>query len=769
MIIVWMAVGIIGTGSAMISQSMLGWFIWMLMAPILLYGIHRINHHSITHSGWGMGIGCVLMGLLHPPLFDRPPDCSGRVMVESVYVTPRQRIVALAIDQESNARFRLLLPKWVPKGSVLQIHYQTLPEQSPRNPGEWDPRLTDQRHKIVATLKVHRLTIQGHHWVNPIPDWMTTLRQKIIDATRDIMPQPYADGLIALTMGEADIDIPDTIKHDYTQSGLTHLLVVSGSQVALLIGLQLGLFIRLQTPKWALLILISISNLLFYCLCGGGVSIMRAIIMSELSLLLRTIHHPLSTWHSLLITSACMILIDPMSASDCGAQLSMMATASLLWGSPWIQEHLPNRSPFTHPIIRTQIGLILAPFIFTAPLTIGTLGNLSPISLLTNALALPIIELLVPIGFLTCIGAWLIPAIGEGLSQLCILAIMVLNIIAKWGSHIPLGYWRFPQPPPWHPLIGCLAIGLWVIPEWDKIPKKAWIAGTLMGIWVGYLVGMGLFYRPIRIICLDVGQGDSTLIIAPNGHTLLMDTGNRLPGAKDNDYAKKVILPALRYYGVSTIHTFIATHDDMDHIAGVHTLLTHTRIQQIIAQSPSPQLEQQVNQHIKPPPFNRIWRIGHQAPSPVYIRWLALSHHPDSNNRSICIQIAAQNLRFLFTGDAMEDAERELVQKYGQTLQSHVLHVGHHGSHSSSHDWFLKTITPQWGIISVGKNNHYGHPHPTVLKRLMSNRVMPLRTDQDGAIEWTIWPTHVSIRRWGHYHRGWETHPIQYPLSHFKK
>ncbi|NDD67357.1 DNA internalization-related competence protein ComEC/Rec2, partial [bacterium] len=622
-----------------------------------------------------------------------------------------------------------------------------LAPSTPTNPGQRDPQAMDRRHRIMGTIAVHRATRVGHQWVNPLPHWMGTLRHHLITGTNRLFPHPYADLLIGLTIGDDGVTLPTDMTDRFTQSGLTHLLVVSGSQVSLLIGLQSGLLMRLPiAPFWRMIFML-ISNSLFYILCGGGVSILRAILMSDIAMGVALCHRRLSTWHTLLLTISVMTLLDPGCLGDLGAHLSLAATASLLWGVPWLSARLGRFPEWS----RTPLALVVAPFVFTAPFTIGALGTVSPASLLTNALALPIIECLVPVGLLTIVcGAVFLP-LGPILAPACTVAMSLMNQIAMMGTLIPGGLLHLPSPPPWVTWGWVWLLAHWVIPEWQWIPYRRGLTLLILSASLTWALMGTVLPRPLRVICLDVGQGDATLLIMPTGYTLLIDTGNRLPGQSPHrgDYAGTVILPALRYYGVTRLDTLLITHEDMDHMAGVGTLLRHISIGQIMGRPSAPLQAMVGNRAIEPIPFDTDWVFEARGAVPTRLRWLHTPYASESNDRSICLQVLTPSIRFLFTGDGMENAERSLVMRYGSRLRSDVLHVGHHGSLTSSHPWFLQTVRAQWGVISVGQRNTYGHPHPTILRRLYQHGMHTLRTDREGAIEWTIRPKGIDLRQWG--------------------
>jgi len=703
--------------------------------------------------GMGMIVGMVLAwGVSHPLTAPLPPE-SGVYVIRAIKESPRRtarqppRVVALATANGHPGSVRLLLPRAFSPGDIIAIQGKRLPPSLPTNPGQRDPSGKDRRHRITGTIAVHRADWVGRQWVNPIPQLMGVIRQRLIGGTEQLFPHPYSDLLIGLTIGDDGVALPSDMTDMYTQSGLTHLLVVSGSQVSLLIGLQTGVLMRLALPPATRMGVMVISNALFYVLCGGGVSILRAILMSDIAMGAALFRRQLSMWHTMLATTALMALIDPGSVGDLGAHLSLVATASLVWGVPWLSARLTRCPEWS----RTPLAMVMAPFVMTAPLTIGALGTLSPASLLTNALALPVIECLVPVGLLAIVSGVVCPPLGQFLAPLCTVAMSFINQVAMLGTLIPWGSLQLPPPPPWLTMAWMVVLARWVIPDWHWIPFRAGLTLLVLSATLTWAIMGAVTPQPLRVICLDVGQGDATLLIMPTGYSLLIDTGNRLPGQSPNrgDYAGTVILPALRYYGVTRLDALVITHEDMDHMAGVGSLIRHIPVGTIMGRPAAPLQALAGKRPIVPIPFDTEWVFESRESGPIRLRWLRTPDASESNDRSICMQLIAPSIRFLFTGDGMEVAERALVLRYGEALKSDVLHVGHHGSLTSSHPWFLKTVGARWGVISVGRDNTYGHPHPTVMRRLHQHGMRPLRTDREGAIEWTIHRDGVQMRRWG--------------------
>ena len=238
----------------------------------------------------------------------------------------------------------------------------------------------------------------------------------------------------------------------------------------------------------------------------------------------------------------------------------------------------------------------------------------------------------------------------------------------------------------------------------------------------------------LTIHLIDVGQGDSQLIITPQGSTILIDAGDLLQG--------DVVAAYLTRQGVRSIDHFILTHPHSDHIGGVPTILEQFQVSQVYLPPVvhTSQLYERILNHL----------MTHQVPTNIIretssilvedgLEVKILSSGRDFldhlNNWSLVTHIAHQSQRFLFMGDAEAEAEEALMSNlHPSALRANVLKAGHHGSSTSSSDLFLDMVLPEIVLISCGENNPYFHPHPALLQRLEERNAWIYRTDLQGSI-----------------------------------
>jgi competence protein ComEC len=241
----------------------------------------------------------------------------------------------------------------------------------------------------------------------------------------------------------------------------------------------------------------------------------------------------------------------------------------------------------------------------------------------------------------------------------------------------------------------------------------------------------------LKVVFFDVGQGDSIFVKTPNGNHIIID------GGPDNKVIEK--LGREMPFWKRTIDVMILTHPHADHIVGLIEVLRRYKVK------------------------NVLWN-GMDYDSSIFLEWKKLvekegakvyvvrdgskvkegkslylkiinpyfsesSYLNDIDNNSVVSHLIYKGYSFLFTGDIFSEKEKELVRRKREDIKSNVLKVSHHGSKTSSDEDFIKYVSPEIAVISVGKNNRYGHPNKEVLERLIMNGAYILRTDEVGDIK----------------------------------
>jgi competence protein ComEC len=571
-----------------------------------------------------------------------------------------------------------------------------------------------------------------------------------------LIPNPEAALLSGILLGN-DNGLPPALADDFRATGMTHIIAISGFNIALLIAIMMSLMDPFLPRKTAVLVAV-MGIILYTILVGADASVVRAAIMGTLFLFTRRwLGRPNYAYASLFFAGFLMTLINPLTLWDVGFQLSFAATLGLmLYADPfsnWTRRQLNRR--LERPLTNRLMGLLseavlltLAAQVLTLPLMIGYFGQLSLISLAANALILPLQPGVMVWGGLATLGGMVWPALGQPFAWVAWLFLtltirLVRAFAAVPGAAVPLHV----------PVSGIIALYCLIaaLTWWSRqsleqrtavshflrqnVGQRTAVAASLVAL---FLVGnwhMALPDGRLHVAFLDVGQGDAIFIQTPNGRQLLVD-GGLYPTILNDALGRR--LP----FWDRHLDVVVATHPDADHVAGLAELSDRYRIERLITNG------QGMGESAI---YDALLRAAEGGGTAVHaaqagevieldegVRLEVL--HPgstltdDRNENSVVLRLVYGDFSLLLTGDADEKTEEVLLSN-GRPLSALVLKAGHHGANTSSSAPFLTAVRPQVVVISAGADNKYGHPHPDVLARAQAIGAVILRTDELGAIE----------------------------------
>ena len=232
---------------------------------------------------------------------------------------------------------------------------------------------------------------------------------------------------------------------------------------------------------------------------------------------------------------------------------------------------------------------------------------------------------------------------------------------------------------------------------------------------------------------IDVGQGDSTLILTPGGYSMLIDAGDNTQGENVASY--------IRSLGISRIDVLIGTHPDADHIGGIDDIIDSFEIgdfymprkthdtktyEDVLLAAKAKGLKIKAAESDK--------AIAFDPDSSALFLSPENRSYPDNNAYSAVVQLTYKNSRFLLMGDAEIENDEDMISKYGDSLSSDIIKLGHHGSATSSSEEFLDIVNPSAAVVSCAYKNKYSHPHKEILSCLEENDIPLYRTDEQGTV-----------------------------------
>lgn len=548
--------------------------------------------------------------------------------------------------------------------------------------------------------------------------------------------KPYAGVIVALVIGDQrGIDQDDW--DVFNRTGISHLVSISGLHITMVAGLAAWLVsalwrrsfwtgaqlpLRLPAQKAAALAG-ALAALLYVLLAGFGVPAQRTFYMLAVVALALWCGRIAAASHVLCLALGIVVLRDPWAMLWPGFWLSFGAVAAILYACGGRLGE-PTRGWRAGLALgaRTQWAVTLG----LAPLTLLLFGQVSLVSPVANAVAIPVISLFVTP--LALVGAILPSPLAELVLGTAHLAMALLAWPLAWLAAPALAVWSAPAPSPWI-LVLALAGTAWMLAPRGWPRRWAGLAA-----WTPLLTQLPAAppAGELTVTAFDVGQG-MALLVETRRHRLLYDTGPQYaPGASG---ATRVILPYLRGRGIGRLDQLVVSHSDLDHIGGADALLDTLEVEQLTSSLPA------AHPLLRRAGKTRRCHAGHEWEWDG-VRFEMLAPDPASyadprlkaNARSCVLRISAGGKAILLAGDIEAAQEAALLRARPGQLRADVLLAPHHGSGTSSSASFLRAVAPALGIFQVGHRNRYRHPKKEVDQRYAQYGIQRLRTDQHGAV-----------------------------------
>jgi len=589
------------------------------------------------------------------------------------------------------------------------------------------------------------------------------LRARILAA---LPGKPYAGVIVALVVGDQrGIDQADW--KVFTNTGIGHLVSISGLHITMVAGLfaliaftlwRHSFFTRAQLPlvlpaqKVAALVGAAVA-FLYVLLAGFGVPAQRTLYMLIVVAVALWLNRIASVSHVLCTALGVVVLLDPWAVLWPGFWLSFGAVAVILYSTVGRTTRRPagraqgaeDTSQDVHPgqtavarfwaALRVGAHTQYAVTLGLVPLTMLLFAQVSVISPLANAVAIPLISLVVTP--LALVGSMLPLTLASFVLGVAHALVEWLTICLQWFSGLRYAVWRAPTPPLW---LFCWAMfgTLWLL------APRGWPVRWLgLATWIPLLAAEPSHPEPGRmtVTAFDVGQG-MALLIETSHHRLLYDAGPSY--GTDINAGNRVILPYLRARGIPSLDGMIVSHSDADHSGGALSVMDGLPVDWVLGSlQPNHPIMAAARRHLQCA-AGQAWTwdgVRFEILHPLTASYA--DHTLKPNARGCTLKITAGGKSMLLAGDIEALQEEQLVSRDRERLRADVLLVPHHGSGTSSTAEFLKSVSPQAAIFQVGYRNRYQHPKKEVYERYGELRIQRLRTDQLGALTidfgGTIW------------------------------
>jgi len=601
--------------------------------------------------------------------------------------------------------------------------------------------------------------------------------------------------LAAMTTGDRTY-LTHSLRAGFERTGSFHVLVVSGFHLAIVAGCLLWIARRLHLPRVPATLATIAATIAYALFTGFATPAQRSLWMIVLYLLGWLVYRDRSPLNVIGFAALCLLAVSPRSLFDSSLQMTLLAVIAIAGvAAPLLQCTIHPYLAATRDLRLIAIDVKLSPhpaqfrvtlrmiaerlqraasagiawrampwavrfalrcvellvvscvveLAMTLPMAVY-FHRITLFALPVNLLLLPLLAMLLPAALLTLLAmlVWPATAVVPGMAAALLLHLGVA-LVHLFGS-LDLGDFRIPAPLAWQSATFCvlLAVAMMLARRGRWQQRAAWAAMLLAAL-------VAVAPRPIDhprdallVEAIDVGQGDSLLLITPDGKTLLVDGGGFDGGPRqapqDFDIGEEVVSPALWARGIRRLDVVALSHAHSDHLGGLPAVLRNFHPAELwVGNNPrvaayNALLDEAAQLHV----LVRALRAGDAlmlGDAQVNVLAPTRDYQPGAepdNNDSLVLHAAYGATSVLLEGDAEEPVEQAMLAETG--LKSTLLKVGHHGSITSTHPEFLARVAPQWAVVSCGLHNRYGHPREEVLGELQTAKVHTYSTDVDGAM-----------------------------------
>lgn len=665
----------------------------------------------------------------------------------------------ISVDKKTNLEY----------GDKVQIKGEFQEPQTARNYKGFSYKQYLKTQKIYGTIKISSLNVLEKNCANKIMQLSNSIFLKIKDNIEKTYSEDISGIVLGVMLGYTK-QIDDVVKEDFSNSNISHVLAVSGMHISYIIILitksSQKIFGKRKSKIIASLIL-----LIYMFITGFSVSVVRASIMGILVCMSFVVYRKSDTLNNIAIAGLIILINNPYSIISLSFALTYGGTIGIIFFESVVEKIIKNikirNRRWKYVFLRIQrksekiieiLSVSISAQIVIAPVMILNFNSIGVGFLLTNLLLSLVIGVIVMGGFVQILISFLSIKMGQAFAQLIEIPVYGLLLISK----IDICNFKVITPDFYQVILYYIIViisrNLYLIfhlkncnPTQKRIKNIIYLIKYKIRpylkrlLWVlicsVFLINIiGKIPHDLKIYFIDVGQGDSTLIVTPQNKTILIDGG----GSSTYDVGKNTLIPYLLDRKIKEIDYVIISHFDQDHVGGILSVLKEFKVGKVIIGKQGDECEQ-YQEFCKIVKDRKISAVVVKKgdiiniEKDIQIKIL----FPDNdlisenvlNNNSLVMKFEYKDFKMLFTGDIEAVAEEALVKMYSHgELGANVLKVPHHGSKSSSTQKFLEAVNADIALIGVGENNKFGHPNENVLKRLKAENMKIYRTDRNGEI-----------------------------------
>ncbi len=711
------------------------------LLTIFIYYFCALYHLELQQSGYEEGVATV-EGIIHSiPVVDG--DLFSMDFKSELGEVIRVR--SFIRNEEEQKRLQAFAP-----GDRCRITGTFEAPSPPTNFDQFDYRryLREQGIFWLLRPKTENMDCKSsYHRAYALERWR---HQQMIHLEKTVSPD-LVGIMSALLFGER-IMIDEEVLDAYERLGLIHLLAVSGLHVGLVVTSIFYVLIRIGITRERVYEILILALPFYAVIAGAAPSVIRASIMTFIVLLFLRLKVKLPPLYGIIAVYMVYLLLNPFILFHLGFQLSFLISFALIVSAHTIQK--------LNLYVSQLFAITILSQLFAFPLLLYYTFELAWISIPLNMLYIPFVTFFVlPFSFISFGLTFLLP---NRFNLPLLLLEWSVPYTHRWLTVISSQKWATLITGKPHLLIviclyAVIGYGVFLFEQGGR----RWWRKPVSLLFIVLIIQLSLpFFNPCaKVTMLDVGQGDSFLIELPfRKEIYLIDTGgamsfNNEPWRKRRrtfDVGEKIVVPALKSQGIRTIDRLILTHGHFDHIGGAAAVVHSFWVKEVLygVGAMDGEYERQLQKVFlrKGGTWKFVQEGMHwQSGSSTFFILAPTGNENELNARSVVLFAEIEGITFLFTGDLEEEGEKRLIISYPH-LRADVLKVGHHGSMTSTGERFLNHLSPRAALISVGRNNHFGHPHNDVLKRLYERKMTIWRSDE-GAVRLILRTGNVKVEQ----------------------
>ena len=606
-------------------------------------------------------------------------------------------------------------------GNLVYVAGKVKPFEKAHNPGNFDSRMYYAKKGIYGSLWSSNLEVLSYE-MNEMAETLFQIKSTWSKQILEHMGERQGGLLIAMLMGEKS-NLETEYKELYQKTGMSHVLAISGLHISFL-GVGLYQLLRKMGCPFSVSGMLAGGILLLYVfMVGVPVSAFRAFFMLILRIGADVFGRDYDAVTAYLLSASIVLLYEPLYALDAGFLLSYGAIAGILFVVPALEKILPK---WCLKIKGFSVSIAVSVMLF--PLLIYFYSEISVYSIFLNLLVIPLMSIVLSLGVFGSLLGVLWDTGGGIVLLLCKWVLIFLEGVASLVTNLPFATIVFGMPSGFG-IASYYMILFLILLFLGKCNKEEQTRGgycTLLflawclSVYTGHHTNGNA-----RITFLDVGQGDCAVIRGPDHGVYMIDGGS----SDVSKVGKYRIVPYLKSQGITRLDYVFVTHGDGDHYSGIMELLSEgnqdIKVDALVL--PAVYEGQEELCDLKEMALQKNIQVVSMQPG-MYIEERNLTitciqpekgmEDKEGNRSSLVLDVTFGEMNALFTGDVEAEGEELLTKNLKDSDGYEVLKVAHHGSKNSSSEEVLERIEPKVAIISVGRDNSYGHPHTETILRL---------------------------------------------------